>query len=131
VIAFSARGIGTVCPRQVDLHGCPVAEPATDADRTAGLAHDPEPCDLIVMDQLMPGLLGTETVRLARQTRPELKVLFVTGYTGKFELEGSSDPLIMKPFTSATLGEAIWNALRQTRRSESGNVMPLRRRGKP
>jgi two-component system, cell cycle sensor histidine kinase and response regulator CckA len=83
------------------------------------------------MDQLMPGLLGTETVRLARQTRPELKVLFVTGYTDKFELDGGSDPLIMKPFTSATLAEAIRNALRQMPRSKSENVMPLRRRRKP
>jgi len=58
-------------------------------------------------------------------------VLFVTGYTDKFELDGGSDPLIVKPFTSATLAEAIRNALRQTRRSESGNVMPLRQRGKP
>ena len=31
------------------------------------------------MDQLKPGLLGTETVRLARITHPDLKALFVTG----------------------------------------------------
>jgi signal transduction histidine kinase len=84
-----------------------------------------DPCDLIVMDQGMPGLLGTETLRLARRTRPELKVLFVTGYADKFE--GSSDPLIMKPFTLATLAEAVRDALRQNPRSESGNVTPFRR----
>jgi hypothetical protein len=38
------------------------------------------------MDQLKPGILGTETVRLARITHPDLKVLFVTGYTDKFDL---------------------------------------------
>jgi two-component system cell cycle sensor histidine kinase/response regulator CckA len=82
------------------------------------------------MDQLMPGLLGTETVRLARQTRPELKLLFVTGYADKFELEGGKDPLIMKPFTLTTFAEAVRNAPRQMPRSKSENVMPLRRRGK-
>ena len=87
-----------------------------------------DPCDLIVMDQVMPRLLGTETIRLARQTRPELKVLFVTGYADKFD--GSGDPLIMKPFTLATLTEAVQNALRQTR-SESGNVTPFRRARTP
>ncbi len=88
-----------------------------------------DPCDLIVMDQVMPGLLGTETVRLARQTRPELKVLFVTGYADKFE--GSGDPLIMKPFTLATFAEAVGNALRQKPRSEGGNVTPFRRARTP
>jgi len=88
-----------------------------------------DPCDLIVMDQVMPGLLGTETVRLARQTRPDLKVLSVTGYADKFE--GSGDPLIMKPFTLATLAEAVRNALRQKPRSESGNVTPFRRARTP
>jgi signal transduction histidine kinase/ActR/RegA family two-component response regulator len=88
-----------------------------------------DPCDLIVMDQVMPGLLGTETVRLVKQTRPELKVLFVTGYADKFE--GSGDALIMKPFTLATLTEAVRNALRQKHRSESGNVTPFRRARTP
>jgi len=88
-----------------------------------------DPCDLVVMDQVMPGLLGIETVRLARQTRPELKVLFVTGYADKFE--GSDDPLIMKPFTLATLTEAVQNALRQKPRNESGNVTPFRRARAP
>jgi len=88
-----------------------------------------DPCDLVVMDQVMPGLLGIETVRLARQTRPELKVLFVTGCADKFE--GSDDPLIMKPFTLATLTEAVHNALRQKPRNESGNVTPFRRARAP
>jgi CheY-like chemotaxis protein len=88
-----------------------------------------DPCDLIVMDQVMPGLLGSETIRLARQTRPELKVLFVTGYADKFE--GSDDPLIMKPFTLATLTEAVGDALRQKPSSESGNVTAFRRAGTP
>src|SRR5262249_58977555 len=36
-----------------------------------------EPCDLMVVDLMMPGLSGTDTVRLARRTRPALKALFV------------------------------------------------------
>jgi len=56
-------------------------------------------------------------------------VLFVTGYADKFE--GSDDPLIMKPFTLATLTEAVQNALRQKPRNESGNVTPFRRARAP
>src|SRR6516165_6316973 len=78
--------------------------------------------DLVVMDQLMPGLLGTETVRLARITHPDLKVLFVTGYTDKFDL-GSRDPIIMKPFKPEILAEAVSTALH---RVSGGNVVPFR-----
>lgn len=84
-----------------------------------------DPCDLVVMDQLMPGLLGTEAVRLARIKRPQLKVLFVTGYADKFELEGATDPLIMKPFKPAALAEAVRNALQQATDNEASNVVRL------
>jgi CheY-like chemotaxis protein len=77
-----------------------------------------DPCDLVVMDQLMPGLLGTETVRLARMKRPELKVLFVTGYAHKFEMVGATDPLIMKPFRPAALA-----AVRCSKQLATGPVM--------
>jgi two-component system, cell cycle sensor histidine kinase and response regulator CckA len=76
----------------------------------------------------MPGLLGTETMRLARIKRPELKVLFVTGYADKFELEGATDPLIMKPFKPAALAEAVRNALQQATDNEASNVVRLPRR---
>jgi len=78
--------------------------------------------DLVVMDQLMPGLLGTETACLTRITHPDLKVLFVTGYADKFDL-GSRDPIIMKPFKPETLAEAVSTALR---RVSGGNVVPFR-----
>ena len=87
-----------------------------------------DPCDLVVIDQLMPGLLGTETVRLARMTRPELKVLFVTGYADQFELEGGRDPLVMKPFKPAAFAEAVGSVLRQERYDGGGNIVPLPRR---
>jgi CheY-like chemotaxis protein len=90
-----------------------------------------DPCDLVVMDQLMPGLLGTETVRLARMKRPELKVLFVTGYAEKFELEEATDPLIMKPFKSAVLVEAVRGTLQKTTGNRVGNVVQLMRREGP
>jgi PAS domain S-box-containing protein len=90
-----------------------------------------DPCDLVVIDQLMPGLLGTETVRMARTKRPGLKVLFVTGYADKFELEGGIDPLLMKPFGPTALAEAVQSILQHATHSGVGNVVPLARRGSP
>jgi CheY-like chemotaxis protein len=125
----AVRWVTVECLREI---GHFVAE--ADSGRTALTILDRgDPCDLIVMDEVMPGLLGTETARLARQTRPDLKVLFVTGYADKFELEGrwGGDPLIMKPFKAATLAEVVRNALRQALPSAAGNVVPLRRGEQP
>ena len=71
-----------------------------------------DPFDLVVMDVVMPGLSGPDTVRLARLTRPDLKVLFVTGYAGTSASasKDNTDLLIMKPFTPTVLAEAVRNA---------------------
>jgi len=88
-----------------------------------------DPCDLLVMDAAMPGLLGRDTVRLARQARPDLRVLFVTGYADELavESEGRDDPLIEKPFKPAALAEAVRQALQHAPVGQGGNVVPLRR----
>ena len=71
-----------------------------------------DPFDLVIMDVVMPGLSGPDTVRLARRTRSDLKVLFVTGYADTSEPAGkdSPDPLIMKPFSPAIFAAAVRNA---------------------
>jgi CheY-like chemotaxis protein len=88
-----------------------------------------DPCDLLVMDVVMPGLSGPGAVRLARQTRPDLKVLYVTGYADRsgFIGKGNRDILIMKPFKPTILAEAVQNSLRRMPESEVTNVVPLRR----
>ncbi len=66
-------------------------------------------CDLVVMDELMPGLSGQETVRLARRARPGLKVIFLSGYAA--DQDRGDDIWLMKPFQARSLAEAISKAL--------------------
>jgi signal transduction histidine kinase len=68
-----------------------------------------EPCDLVVMDHVMTGLSGQDTVRLARRGRPELKVLFLSGYATLGEAGG--DIWLQKPFKTQTLADAVSRAL--------------------
>jgi signal transduction histidine kinase/CheY-like chemotaxis protein len=68
-----------------------------------------EPCDLVVMDHVMPGLSGQDTVRLARRGRPELKVLFLSGYATLGEAGG--DIWLQKPFKTQALADAVSRAL--------------------
>src|SRR6266851_177028 len=125
----AVRWVTVECLREI---GHFVAE--ADSGRAAlAILERGDPCDLIVIDVVMPGLSGRDAVRLARQARPDLKVLFVTGYADKLGFEGDEvgDPLIKKPFKPADLAEAVRQALWRAPVSKAGNVVPLRRREQP
>jgi len=62
------------------------------------------------MDHVMPGISGRDTVHLARRDRPELKVLFLSGYVAWEEAGG--DLWLQKPFKAQALAEAVSRALR-------------------
>jgi signal transduction histidine kinase/CheY-like chemotaxis protein len=87
------------------------------------------PCDLMVTDLVMPGLSGLDTLRLARRTRPDLKVLFASGYADLSRFGGnlSSHTLLKKPFKPETLAEAVETALQRVSSDEPDNIVPLRR----
>jgi CheY-like chemotaxis protein len=84
--------------------------------------------DLVVMDVVMPGMSGPETMDVARRTRPRLKVLFVTGYADEQKGQMGGEPLIKKPFRQDALAEAVHSALHRVpqRGVGIGNVVPLR-----
>ena len=64
--------------------------------------------DLLVTDVGLPGLNGRQLADQARETRPDLKVLFITGYaeSAADARRASSIPgmaMITKPFPMETL----------------------------
>jgi CheY-like chemotaxis protein len=84
--------------------------------------------DLMLIDYAMPELTGVDTVRLARAKRPDLRILFMTGYADTAELiaEASRDALLKKPFSLAELAAAIETALKPDRTHTTGQVIPIR-----
>ena len=88
----------------------------TGAGYTVGVAKDPEeaiahlankaePLDLLVTDVMMPGMNGRDLASRLRESRPDLPVIFMSGYAGEVSdrhtLDG--DPLLGKPFSPASL----------------------------
>jgi len=90
----------------------PIAAPAV----LAGLGS----IDLIISDVLMPGRTGPELIATVAPQRPNMAVLFVTGYAGDAggEAEFGGRHVLRKPFTLAGLAQAI-DAAVQDRPSHS------------
>jgi PAS domain S-box-containing protein len=68
--------------------------------------------DLMLTDVIMPEMLGTELVELARQVRPELPVLYMSGYSHEVLapqalLANGAAAFIEKPFNSKALLQTI------------------------
>ncbi len=67
--------------------------------------------DLLITDVIMPEISGRELVEAARKTRPELRVLYMSGYTDdaldRHGLQGTDDHFIQKPFTPLSLARKV------------------------
>jgi two-component system, cell cycle sensor histidine kinase and response regulator CckA len=61
----------------------------------------------------MPELSGRELLLRARQLRPELPVVFVSGYTDDVVLDDgdAASPFLAKPFSREALLDAVDKAL--------------------
>lgn len=70
--------------------------------------------DLLMTDYAMPDLNGAELAKAARDLRPDLPVLFATGYADGDQLAGFSAQntvVLAKPFSTAALANAVTAAL--------------------
>jgi PAS domain S-box-containing protein len=70
---------------------------------------------LVVSDAVMPGMRGAEVVRRLKEQRPDIKVLFMSGYTDDAVVRrgiGSSTVVfVQKPFTAEELSLAVRHAI--------------------
>lgn len=84
---------------------------APDATTALKLLRSRTTIDLLITDVGLPVTNGRQLAEMARQSRPDLKVLFVTGYAevavvrGGFLAEGMD--MLTKPFALDTLGSKI------------------------
>jgi hypothetical protein len=63
--------------------------------------------DLVVTDLVMPRLSGDELARRLVELRPQIKVLFVSGYAPDARVSESGAPLLRKPFRPDELAQRV------------------------
>jgi PAS domain S-box-containing protein len=77
----------------------------------------PQRYDVVVTDEVMPGLSGTELAAELRRLRPGLPIILVSGYIGPRITERAADAgvdeILRKPVQSRELAAALARALRR------------------
>jgi CheY-like chemotaxis protein len=83
--------------------------------------------DVLLADYAMPGMNGAEAARAALELRPQLPVLFITGYADLKALRDvGEERIIQKPFRDEELSRKVQAALAQV--EAENKVVPMRRR---
>lgn len=92
-----------------DLGYTPVS--ASRGDCALALLAQASQLDLLITDIRMPGMSGIELAEHVRRDRPELPVIFVTGYATEFQASDRRLPerttLLTKPFTLDALAQTV------------------------
>ncbi|WP_318840912.1 MULTISPECIES: response regulator [Pseudomonas] len=90
---------------------------AGDANAAMPIIESDQRIDLMISDVGLPGMNGRQLAEIGRQIRPELKVLFITGYAEHAAVRGGFlDPgmqLITKPFTFELLTAKVREMIKQ------------------
>ncbi len=87
------------------------------------LARSEPGIDLLITDMVMPGMSGRDLSKVLRGERPDLGVVYMTGYSEELVLRDSKldGPLLQKPFTRDSLLLIVRTAARRLR---TGSPVP-------
>ncbi len=104
--------------RGYDVLEAPTGSEALELAKRRGIEH----IDLLLTDVIMPRMSGAELTRELRALKPDLGVLFVSGYPHGQPMESlineTGGGFIGKPFTADELERAVRSALRRERDAE-------------
>lgn len=94
----------------------------------AAVRADPRRFDLLLADEVMPDMTGTELAAAVHAVRPDLPIVLVTGYAApvswdRLQAAGVRE-LLKKPLSSADLAAALARHLRAETTSAAGSATP-------
>jgi len=75
----------------------------------------PESFDLIITDQIMPEILGSDLSKEVLSTRPDIPIILFTGYDDKIDVEKAKEigiqEFLFKPLNTHEIAQAVRRAL--------------------
>lgn len=107
--------IRTIARESLERHGYRVLEAANGLEALQILDTYRGPLHLLLSDVIMPGMHGPELGRHVKSLRPEIRVLYMSGYPddvlGPRGVISSDVNFLQKPFTSRTLAGKVREVL--------------------
>jgi PAS domain S-box-containing protein len=99
----------------LEVNGYRVLEAARGREALDILAQNPSAVALMITDVVMPEMSGRELAERARTAAPDMKVLFISGYTDEAIVQHGvlrpGIPFLQKPFTHEALAQKIRSLL--------------------
>ena len=93
--------------------------------------NDP-PIDLLIADIAMPGMSGSKLAQVARQSRPDLPILFISGFADLAACEdGIAETVLQKPFRAEELNANVAAILGRGAPRPSARSKPRRTLAEP
>ena len=119
LVADDEADVLDVIQRSLELQEFEVITADNGLDAVEAFLADPKHVDLVVLDVLMPRLDGVAAAHRIREVRPDLPIIFITGFDREVirqhnvdELEHST--IITKPFSVKELQQAVHTLLQRT-----------------
>ena len=107
--------VRTLARRVLEGRGYTVLAASNGDEALDVIAQYPHRIHVLVTDVVMPGINGRELARRVTASRPDVKVLFVSGYTGEaVHQRGLLEPgvaFLQKPFTAEVLARKVREVL--------------------
>ncbi len=108
-------GVRKLVRQMLAQQGYHVLEAASGMDGIALLEQYPGRVDLLLTDVVMPQMNGCELADRVTHLRPEMKVMYMTGYAEnaltQLDVSSSGAPCLQKPFLPDTLARKVREAL--------------------
>ena len=111
LVVEDEESVRTMIARTLEAEGYQVREAGDGQEALALLEENAGAVDLIITDLAMPQVSGRELAERVGRSRPDLPVLFISGYTDdemiRRGLIEPNQPFISKPFTPDTLAARV------------------------
>jgi two-component system, cell cycle sensor histidine kinase and response regulator CckA len=106
------EGVRRLSRKLLEAYGYRVLEASTGSDAIALAERYPGPIHLMLTDIVMPGMDGPAVASRIQPLRPQMKVLYMSGYSeAEAERLAAVAPLLQKPFTPEILARRVRETL--------------------
>jgi two-component system, cell cycle sensor histidine kinase and response regulator CckA len=115
LIAEDEEGVRKIVSRVLGYHGYTMLEATNGGDAIRVCEAHEKPIDLLITDVVMPGMSGHQLAETLKAIRPELRVLYMSGYTENaivhHGIVDKAAAFIHKPFTPEALARRVRQVL--------------------